>query len=124
MHCAARLILFIRSDEMEMETLFIRGIPAVVWGELSHHVLIAVHGNLSHKTDTVIRLLAEAAMRKFSKLENVQTEGLAGAQPRSAGAWRPAKGKPALQSVSGESRLGACDGICKIPMARNQPLCL
>lgn len=36
---------------MEMETLFIRGIPAVVWGELSHHVLIAVHGNLSHKTD-------------------------------------------------------------------------
>ena len=64
MHCAARLILFIRSDEMEMETLFIRGIPAVVWGELSHHVLIAVHGNLSHKTDTVIRLLAEAAIPK------------------------------------------------------------
>lgn len=49
---------------MEMETLFIRGIPAVVWGELSHHVLIAVHGNLSHKTDTVIRLLAEAAIPK------------------------------------------------------------
>lgn len=64
MHCAARLILFIGSDEMEMETLFIRGIPAVVWGELSHHVLIAVHGNLSHKTDTVIRLLAEAAIPK------------------------------------------------------------
>lgn len=50
--------------EMQMNKLSIRGIPAVVWGTPSPRVFVAVHGNLSHKTDTVIRLLAEVAIPK------------------------------------------------------------
>lgn len=42
----------------------IQTIPAVVWGPPSNHVFIAVHGNMSSKTDTVIRLLAQEAISK------------------------------------------------------------
>ena len=39
-------------------------IPAVLWGEASSKLLIAVHGNLSNKEDTVISILAEEAVKK------------------------------------------------------------
>jgi len=42
----------------------IEKIPAMVWGDSSERVLIAVHGNLSHKEDTVIELLADVAVSK------------------------------------------------------------
>ena len=43
-----------------MRTLQFRlgAIPAVVWGAPSDTVYLAVHGNLSNKEDTVIRMLA------------------------------------------------------------------
>lgn len=47
---------------MKTENLEIAGIPALVWGVPSDRVWIAVHGNLSHKADTVIRLLAETVV--------------------------------------------------------------
>jgi predicted alpha/beta-hydrolase family hydrolase len=42
----------------------ISNIPATLWGEKSNKLFIAVHGNLSHKEDTVIELLADEATRK------------------------------------------------------------
>ena len=49
---------------MKTERIKIEGIPATVWGEGNDRVWIAVHGNLSHKEDEVVRLLAEAATEK------------------------------------------------------------
>ena len=49
---------------LKIERLQINGIPALVWGPPSVHVWIAVHGNLSHKEDTVIRILAETAISR------------------------------------------------------------
>ena len=46
---------------MKTQKLLIDQIPAVVWGEPADRVFLAVHGNLSNKEDTVIRLLAEEA---------------------------------------------------------------
>lgn len=46
---------------MNTESLYIGTIPALVWGEPSERLVLAVHGNMSHKGDTVIELLAEAA---------------------------------------------------------------
>ncbi|MGY3777977.1 hypothetical protein [Isobaculum melis] len=42
---------------MKKQALAINGIPAIVWEEDSQKVLIAIHGNMSHKEDTVIELL-------------------------------------------------------------------
>ncbi|BBF44326.1 alpha/beta hydrolase [Lachnospiraceae bacterium KM106-2] len=46
---------------MRKEKLYIQNIPAIVWGEKSDKVFLAVHGNMSHKEDAVIQLLAEEA---------------------------------------------------------------
>ena len=42
----------------------INNIPAVLWGEKSKKLFIAVHGNMSSKEDTVIEILAEEAVKK------------------------------------------------------------
>lgn len=42
----------------------IGAIPALLWGEKSKKLMIAVHGNLSHKEDVVIHLLADEACTK------------------------------------------------------------
>lgn len=39
----------------------ISNIPAVLWGDKSKKVFIAVHGNMSNKEDVVIQKLAEEA---------------------------------------------------------------
>ncbi|MDO5516574.1 MAG: alpha/beta hydrolase [Clostridium sp.] len=49
---------------MVKEKLKIDNIPAVVWGEKSERVFIAVHGNMSNKEDTVIEILAEEAVKR------------------------------------------------------------
>lgn len=49
---------------MKTKRIKIEGIPATVWGEGSDRVWIAVHGNLSHKEDEVVRLLAETATER------------------------------------------------------------
>lgn len=49
---------------MIKEKFKINNIPAVLWGEKSEKLFIAVHGNMSNKEDTVIQLLAEEAIPK------------------------------------------------------------
>jgi len=49
---------------MIKNTIKINNIPALLWGEKSNKLFIAVHGNLSHKEDTVIELLANEAIKK------------------------------------------------------------
>lgn len=46
---------------MKREQKNIQGIPVVCWGEPSEQTILAFHGDQSHKEDTVIQLLAEAA---------------------------------------------------------------
>ena len=54
---------------MIQEHLAIEGIPATLWGEESDTVVIAVHGQSSHKEDLVISILAdEAARRRYQVL--------------------------------------------------------
>lgn len=49
---------------MESDIFRINNIPSVVWGEQSEKVVIAVHGNMSNKTDIPIKILAENAVIK------------------------------------------------------------
>ncbi len=49
---------------MLKKPITIHSIPAVLWGGESEKVIIAVHGNLSHKADVPIALLAECALPK------------------------------------------------------------
>ena len=44
---------------MKKERIKIDGIPAILWGNKSDTVYIAVHGNMSNKEDEVIKILAE-----------------------------------------------------------------
>ena len=44
---------------MRTQKLEIAGIPAIIWGENSAKLFIAVHGNMSNKMDTVIASFAE-----------------------------------------------------------------
>lgn len=47
----------------------IENIPAVIWGKESDKVFIAVHGNMSNKEDTVIKILAdEAALKGYQTI--------------------------------------------------------
>jgi uncharacterized protein len=47
---------------MLKKNIAIEGIPALLWGEDSTKVLIAIHGNLSSKVDIPISILAEEAV--------------------------------------------------------------
>ncbi len=49
---------------MKTERINIDNIPAIIWGEKSDKVFIAVHGNMSNKEDEVIKLLAEQVTTK------------------------------------------------------------
>lgn len=49
---------------MENSLIEIEGIPAMLWGPESNKLLVAVHGNQSHKADTVIQIVAETAVQK------------------------------------------------------------
>lgn len=44
--------------------ILIDTIPAILWGEPSNKILVAVHGNLSNKEDVPISILAEVACKK------------------------------------------------------------
>lgn len=46
---------------MKQERITIRNIPALVWGEESDQVFIAVHGLMSNKADDALAILAEEA---------------------------------------------------------------
>ncbi len=49
---------------MEQKSLLIGNIPSIIWGPVSDNLLIAVHGNQSHKSDVVIRIVADSAVSK------------------------------------------------------------
>ena len=49
---------------MNQEQKNIQNIPIVCWGELYDRIILAFHGDQSHKEDTVIQLLAEIATQK------------------------------------------------------------
>ncbi|MBP2652191.1 MAG: alpha/beta hydrolase [Firmicutes bacterium] len=48
--------------KMVKQTLLIKNIPAVLWGEKNSKIMVAVHGNMSNKTDVPIAMLAEEAV--------------------------------------------------------------
>ena len=49
---------------MKLKQKKVQGIPVVCWGEPSKKVILAFHGDQSHKEDTVIQFLAEVATDK------------------------------------------------------------
>ena len=49
---------------MKKQYIEVDGIPAVIWGAPSERLYLAVHGDMSHKEDKVIELLAEEAVLK------------------------------------------------------------
>ena len=44
---------------MVKQNLLIENIPAILWGEKNTKIMVAVHGNISNKTDVPIAILAE-----------------------------------------------------------------
>ena len=56
--------IFYSGDKMKKEFFKINNIPAVLWGETSEKIIIAVHGNMSHKEDIPIEILAEIGNQK------------------------------------------------------------
>lgn len=53
----------------------IQRIPALVWGEPAERVWLAVHGNQSHKADTVIQLLAQRAAARGEQVLSFDLPG-------------------------------------------------
>ena len=53
---------------MKTERIKINGIPSIIWGEKSDKVFIAIHGNMSHKEDEVIKILAQEVTKKSYQL--------------------------------------------------------
>lgn len=49
-------------DGLIRQELLVENIPAVLWGESSEKIMVAVHGNASSKTDAPIALLAGEAL--------------------------------------------------------------
>ena len=47
---------------MLKQNILIENIPALLWGAETSKIMVAVHGNMSHKADAPIALLAEAAV--------------------------------------------------------------
>lgn len=43
--------------------IMIKNIPALLWGSNSEKVFIAIHGNMSSKSDIPIAVLAEASIK-------------------------------------------------------------
>ena len=44
---------------MLTKRMMINNIPAIIWGEKSEKIFIAVHGNMSSKEDEVIKIFAD-----------------------------------------------------------------
>lgn len=48
---------------MKIEHLKVGNIPAILWGNQTNKLFIAVHGNMSNKADAVITIFAEEAIK-------------------------------------------------------------
>lgn len=53
---------------MEKKSLDIEGIPGILWGGVSQRGVVAVHGNMSHKADRPIELLAQLGTGKHMQV--------------------------------------------------------
>ena len=53
---------------IKKQFIAIENIPAILWGERSENLFIAVHGDMSHKEDKVIEILADEATLKGSQV--------------------------------------------------------
>lgn len=49
---------------MKTNSVKIENIPAVIWGNQSEHIIIAIHGNMSNKSDVPIEIFAQFALAK------------------------------------------------------------
>ncbi|MDT2754475.1 alpha/beta fold hydrolase [Enterococcus pseudoavium] len=49
---------------MKLKQKKIQGIPVICWGEPSEKIILAFHGDQSHKEDPVIQFLADVATKK------------------------------------------------------------
>jgi pimeloyl-ACP methyl ester carboxylesterase len=56
--------IFSEEERMKKDHLLIERIPAILWGEPSDKLFIAVHGNMSSKDDSVIVIFVEEAIDK------------------------------------------------------------
>lgn len=59
-----KISIFDGEKKMKRNNLMIEHIPAILWGEPSDKLFIAVHGNMSSKDDEAIVIFAEAAIDK------------------------------------------------------------
>jgi esterase/lipase len=48
---------------MKTKKFMVRNIPAILWGDKTDKLFIAIHGRMSHKADDVIAILAEEATK-------------------------------------------------------------
>ena len=60
---------------MEGRAITLCGVPALVWGRDSARCILAVHGMMSHKADTPIRLLAEVAAAQGIQVVSIDLPG-------------------------------------------------
>lgn len=49
---------------MKTNNVKIENIPAVIWGNQSEHIIIAIHGNMSNKSDVPIETFAQFALAR------------------------------------------------------------
>ena len=115
---------------MQTEQLDLGGIPALVWGPPGDGAVVAVHGNLSHKADTPIQLLAEAASARALQVLSFDLPGHGGRKDEPA-PCRIQVCVPELRAVMGYAKkrwahvgLFACSlGACFSLAAYADPRC-
>ncbi|MFR9159283.1 MAG: hypothetical protein ACLVJ8_02125 [Ruthenibacterium lactatiformans] len=109
---------------MQTEQLDLGGIPALVWGPPSDGAVVAVHGNLSHKADTPIQLLAEAASARALQVLSFDLPGHGGRKDEPA-PCRIQVCVPELRAVMGYAksagRTWACSPAAWEPASAWQP---
>ena len=66
---------------MEGRAITLCGVPALVWGGDSARCILAVHGMMSHKADTPIRLLAEVAAAQGIQVVSIDLPDVYKRQP-------------------------------------------
>ena len=53
-----------KGEIMQKQILKIKNIPAILWGQPSKNLIIAVHGNMSNKADILIQILSNIATKQ------------------------------------------------------------
>ena len=74
---------------LDTERISIGPIPAIIWGPPSQHLVLAVHGNMSHKADTVIELLAGNAVPRGYQVLSFDLPEHGDRKTDPTGIWKP-----------------------------------